>query len=81
MLRDSNVLAGLGLGIVATIVGNFAFLNNPKVAAKMRLTACWEKHEGGRNLYGVANGNAEILNEEIVTATKKNVGGIRAPVV
>eukprot|EP00983_Pelagomonas_calceolata_P078852 1154413-Pelagomonas_calceolata.AAC.1 len=61
------------------VPGNFAFLNNPKVAAKMRLTACWEKHEGGRNLYGVANGNAEILNEEIVTATKKNVGGIRAP--
>eukprot|EP00983_Pelagomonas_calceolata_P047011 1140428-Pelagomonas_calceolata.AAC.2 len=61
MLRESNFLAGSGLGIV---IDNFAFWNNPKLAAKMRVssekfgvwiryhqaTACWQKHESGRSL-------------------------------
>eukprot|EP00983_Pelagomonas_calceolata_P002605 87045-Pelagomonas_calceolata.AAC.1 len=61
MLRESNFLAGPGLGIV---VGKFVFWSGPKLAAKMQvssedfgigisyhqLTPCWQKHEGGRSL-------------------------------
>eukprot|EP00983_Pelagomonas_calceolata_P075534 1153057-Pelagomonas_calceolata.AAC.3 len=75
MLRESNFLAGPGLGIV---IGKFTFWNNPKLAAKMRLsseefgvrisyhqiTTCWQKHEGDRSLC-IEDGRINSVSQDL----------------
>eukprot|EP00983_Pelagomonas_calceolata_P074738 1152675-Pelagomonas_calceolata.AAC.2 len=74
MLREGNFLDGPGLEI---FIGKFTFWNNPKLAAKMRvsseefgvgisyllITAFWQKHEGGRSLC-IEDGRIDSVSQD-----------------